>query len=106
MRARVVFPAPEGEDRTSIRPLLCTSRPFLLDILGLLAELIDRGLESESHARQLDIGGFRAQRVRLAIELLREEVELAPDGVGGLQQGPRLADVGVRAIQLFAYLGA
>src|SRR6476469_6030800 len=93
-RDRVVLPAPDGEDRTSIRPrrwMAGASASF--DILDLLPHALDGALEVDADARQLDVGRLRAQRIGLAIELLAEEVELAPDRIVRSrvsQQGPRL----------------
>src|SRR5262245_54026185 len=75
-----VLPAPEGEDSTSINPRReispCSS---LFDIRGLLAQPVDRRLEREAGAREVHGRRLRAQRVGLAVKLLGEEVELAPD---------------------------
>ena len=48
-RASVVLPAPEGDDSTSMRPLLRDARSIApsLDVLDLLAQLIDHRLELE-----------------------------------------------------------
>src|SRR3954466_3325398 len=91
LREIVVLPAPEGEERTSISPRCLTStKPddpavplisgFSLDILDLLAQLLDRGLQLDADIGEADIGALGAERVGLAVELLAEEVELAPDG--------------------------
>src|SRR6202008_1167251 len=51
--------------------------PCLFDILGLFAELVDHRLKRKTSAGQCDIGGFRAQRVGLAVEFLGQKIELA-----------------------------
>src|SRR3977135_1616333 len=71
-------------------------------ILHLLAELLDHGLELKPNVRQLDIVRLRAQRIALAIELLRQEIELAPDRPTGLDEMARLRDVRDEAIELLA----
>src|SRR6266567_8258182 len=71
-------------------------------ILHLLAELLDHGLELKPDVRQLDIVRLRAQRIALAVELLRQEIELAPDWPAGLEQMARLRDVRDKAIEFLA----
>ena len=71
LRESVVLPAPDGEDRTSIKPrratVLCFAAPAssLFHILDLLAELFDRGLQLKPDIGELDIIGLGAERVRL-----------------------------------------
>src|SRR3981081_2322910 len=88
MRDNVVLPAPEGEDSTSRSPLraiasLCRPRGCpaipLLQVLDLLAELLDQALELEPDIGQLHVARLGAQRVGLAVELLGEKIELAAD---------------------------
>src|SRR6185369_9164646 len=86
LREIVVFPAPEGEESTSIRPRRCTStnpvitpRTPSLDILDLLAQLLDRRFELNAEIGQGEIGALRAQRIGFAVEFLAEEIELAAD---------------------------
>src|SRR5271165_7086329 len=82
MRVSVVLPAPEGEDRIRIMPRrlafaisnLTFSR-ISLDVLRLLAELLDLGPEFKPLRRQRDVVGLGAEGVRLAAELLGEEIE-------------------------------
>src|SRR5215472_6818095 len=78
----------------------------LFDILDLLAKLLDHGLERQPDARQLDIGGFRAQRVGLAVQLLAKEIEPPADGFSLLQKIPRLLEVGTQPPQLLPDIGA
>src|SRR3569623_574806 len=90
LREIVVLPAPEGEERTSISPRRLTSmnpedpvglliKPSSLDVLDLLAQLLDRRLQVDPDAGEADIGALGTERVGLAVEFLAEEVELAPD---------------------------
>ncbi len=51
----------------------------LLHVLNLLAELLDHRLEVEADPRQRDVVGLGAERVGLAAEFLRQEIEPAPD---------------------------
>ena len=48
-------------------------------VLHLLAELLDHGLQLQPDIGQLDVVRLRAQRIGFAVELLRQEVELAAD---------------------------
>ncbi len=69
IRDSVVLPAPDGDDNTSISPRramildLAWPAPSLLQILHLLAELLDHGLQLEADIGQLQVIGLRAQRV-------------------------------------------
>jgi hypothetical protein len=75
----VVFPAPEGEESTSIRPrrAICSLASF--NILNLFAQPVDRGLERQPGLRDLRIVGLRADRVGLAVEFLGQEFQAAAD---------------------------
>ena len=57
---RVVLPAPEGEDITNNSPRRGTAVLVgsLLNVLNLLAHLIDDGFEVEADRRQAGIIGF------------------------------------------------
>src|SRR5665213_629966 len=96
MRVKVVLPAPEGDDRISISPRRSSVSPAdrtisdkswvrsptciaLLDILNLLAELLDFDAQFEADRRQARVIRFGAKRICLATELLRKEIELSPD---------------------------
>src|SRR4029077_16720169 len=92
-RDRVVLPAPDGEERTSIKPrrlmsalILWVHCACLFDILGLLAELVDRRLQREAYARQRYVGRLGTERVRLAIEVLGQEIESASHRFAGSHQ--------------------
>src|SRR5207302_1165344 len=65
----VVFPAPDGATTTKRFPI--TS----LDVLDLLAHLLDQHLHLDRDARDLVRDRFRAERVGLAVELLAEKIE-------------------------------
>ena len=59
------------------RRAISASRSF--QILHLLAELLDHGLQLQPDVGQLDVVRLGAQRIGLAVELLRQEIELAAD---------------------------
>ena len=61
----------------------CTGR-ILFKVLHLLAETVDDGLQSQTDARQFAVGRLGAQRIGLAREFLRQEVE-APLGLSVLE---------------------
>src|SRR5438105_15876100 len=108
-RDRVVLPAPDGEDSTSINPrrwMVGASASF--DILDLLPHPLDSTLEIDADARQLDVGRLRAERIGLAIELLAEEIELAADRIvrpAVLERAAGLGDVRGQPVELLAHVG-
>src|SRR5512139_3451293 len=108
-RDRVVLPAPDGDDRTSINPRRWIAEvPLSFDILDLLPQALDGALQIDADARQLDVGRLRAQRVGLPIELLTEEIELAADRIVRPRVGEqraRLGDMGGEAVELLAHVG-
>src|SRR5579871_2124267 len=78
MRVSVVFPAPEGEERIRIIPR--RRAPIIsLDVLNLLAELLDLSLEFKPLGREAHVVRLRAERIGLPAELLRQEIEPPPD---------------------------
>src|SRR5690606_34262154 len=117
-REIVVLPAPEGEDRTSISPRrwMCDGSAAsaasigrlsvaLLNVLHLLAELLDDGLQVQADTGQLQVAGLGADRVRLAVQLLAEEVEPAADRLPRGEQFLGRADVGAQTIDLLLDVG-
>src|SRR5262245_34246194 len=120
LREIVVLPAPEGEERTSIKPRrltsmkpddpapLCDRWPLMdsssLDVLDLLAQLLDRGFELDADIGEADIGALGAKRVGLAVEFLAEEVELPPDRAAFRHEIARGRDMRGEAIQLLAHV--
>src|SRR3954466_12043742 len=84
-RVRVVLPAPDGDDNTSISPrreMVSFSRVAViasLDVLYLLAELLHLGLEIEANDGQGHVVRFCAKGVGLAREFLGQEVEPPAD---------------------------
>src|SRR3990170_2628315 len=75
-----------------------------LDVLHLLAQPLDRGLELEADAGELDVGRLGAQRVGLAVELLAQEVEPAPDRTAGGEQAAGGCEMRRQAVQLLAHV--
>src|SRR5512138_442880 len=89
---RLVLPPPDGAASTKRQPeaggaLVGTGvgtalgggavlvAVMSLDVLNLLAHLLDQHLELERRLRELGVDRLRAERVRFAVELLHEEVE-------------------------------
>src|SRR6476660_4545790 len=115
MRESVVLPAPDGEDRTSISPRRVTNLAFgfrdaaraisLFQVLHLLAELFDHALELKSDIGQRHVVRLGADRVGLAIELLREEIETAADGTTFCDQPLGVPDMRGEPVDLLADIG-
>jgi hypothetical protein len=76
-----------------------------LDVLDLLAQLIDDSLELEAGPADLDVGSFRAHRVRFAIELLRQKFEFAPDRLAALDELVGCRNMRAQAIELLLDIG-
>src|ERR1700759_2592094 len=94
-RDKVVLPAPDGEDSTSIKPRRCIS----LDILGLLAELVDHCLQRQPDPRQCAIGGFGTKRFGFAVEFLGQEIEFAAHRLAAFEQRARVMDMPLEPVQ-------
>src|SRR5262249_32810418 len=91
------------EDSTSIRPRRAIIAS--LQILHLLAELLDHALELEADIGEIDVVRFGAQGVGLAVELLGEEVEPPADGAVLAEQMARLRHVSDAAIGSLGVVG-
>ena len=100
-RARVDLPAPDGDERMMSMP----RRGCSLDILNLLAHPIDDRLEGQANIGQLARGRLGAERVGLAVELLRQEVELAADRAVLRQERASGRHMGAEAVQLLGDIG-
>src|SRR4051812_20631525 len=102
-RDSVVLPAPEGDDMMRRMPRLgmWTRDSVLFNVLNLLAELVDHGFELEADCGQAAVRRLRTQRVGFPVELLCEEIELAADRFGGLEEFPRRLDMGEEPIDFF-----
>src|SRR5258706_4808718 len=107
-RAKVDLPAPDGEDTTSINPRRAMAVPILnplFDVLHLLAKLVDHRLQRQSDMGELNVGGFRTQRIRLTVKFLCKEIELAPGRVLARDQRAGLLTMGGKPVQLLAQIG-
>ena len=114
----MVFPAPEGQERTNSRPrrpippLLINQPAFpsplpgrLFYVLNLFAKLFDDRLEIKPRAGEIEVLGLGAQGVGLAIELLGKEIETPPNDAATVYQFPRLGDMSAESVDLFADVG-
>src|SRR5438270_2752847 len=95
--------------RTYLWRVLSRSRAPLpagsLQILYLLAELLDHVFELQPDVGQFHIIRLGTQRVRFAIELLGEEIQSAADRSAFSDQPFRLRDMRGKAVQFFADVG-
>src|ERR1700730_12491518 len=116
IRVKVVLPAPDGEERISIkqRPrarAVCSfggrssGCEFLLDILYLFAQLFDCDAQFEAEPRQTRVVRLGAKRIGLARKFLGKEVKPAA-GRAALRQ-EFAASIGVRGktVQFFPDIG-
>src|SRR6185503_19293787 len=75
-------------------------RSSSLDVLDLLAHLLDRDLHVDRGARRLAVLRLGGQRVRLAIQLLHQEIEPATRGLGGIEHRGDFVEVGAETVEL------
>src|SRR5690606_28362437 len=106
-RASVGWPAPDGQDRTSMMPRRsmvgeCTAS---LDVLNLLTHPLDLRLELQAQAGDAAVVGFRAERVGFAIDLLRQEIEPSPDRLSRIEQFASRGNVSTQPLQLLLDVG-
>src|ERR1700722_5000117 len=73
----------------------------LLDVLYLLAHLLDDDLHIDGAAGCFEVLRLRRERVRFAIELLHQEVEAAARRLAAIDNAADLNDVARKAIELF-----
>src|SRR5690242_6925583 len=102
LRARVDLPAPEGLESANIRPRRATCS---FNIGGLLLDLIDRHFHVQPDSRQLQVCGFRAERVGLAGELLAQEIQATAGGLGLGEERTQFGGVGGEAFELLLHIG-
>src|ERR1700722_10104659 len=91
--------------RTESGSCLAGSPPSLrisLDVLHLLAELLDLGPEFKPLRGQAHVIGLGAERARLPRQLLGEEIEPPSDWPPLVDQRPRGGDMGLEPVELFA----
>src|SRR6478736_6521076 len=105
-RVSVVFPAPDGEDSTSISPrreMVSFSRFAViasLDVLDLLAELLHLGLEIEAYDGQGHVIRLGTKGVRLARKFLGQKVEPSADRTTLAHEFARRADMRMEPVDL------
>ena len=99
--ARVLLPAPDGDDRMISKPRRCKA---LLHVLNLFAHLIDDHFQVKPHPGQFRSAGFRAERVGFAHEFLHQKVEFSPDLTGFGQQRPGGGDMGLQPVKLLGHI--
>src|SRR5438045_1994191 len=95
---RLVFPAPDGATTTKRLPLL--------NVLYLLPHLLDQHLQLHRNAGDFVGDGLGAERVRLAVELLAEEVESLAAGAALVEDALHLGHVGDEARELLVHVDA
>src|SRR6185312_14203 len=100
---RYIFRSIQRIDRTRRKMYLT---PFSFDVLDLLAHLLDEHLELDGNARHLVRHGFRAERVRLAIELLAEEIQPLSARAATVEHAAEFADVRAQARDLLVHVDA
>src|SRR5581483_131962 len=95
----VVLPTPAGPETMTMRPPRMLTRS--LDVRDLLAHLLDLELDLEDAGDERGVVALGRHGVRLAEQLLREELELAADGLAvRVERGAELRDVAAEALEL------
>src|SRR4051812_45198207 len=117
----VVFPAPDGATTTNRLPRNGLPAPgleragagrdgmtgfALLNVLHLFAHLLDEDLELDRDARDLVRHGFRSERVRLAVQLLAEEVQALAACAALVEHAAEFRDVRDEARELLVHVDA
>src|ERR1700730_18314487 len=116
IRVKVVLPAPDGEERISIKPrpralAVCafaersSSCKFLLDILDLLAVWLDLDPQFEAEPRQARVVRLAEKRIGLARKFLGKEVEPAAGRAALRQEFAGRAGVRGKTGQFFPDIG-
>src|SRR5713101_9201556 len=103
----VVLPAPDGAETMKRRPRdpLTDPLPVSLDILHLLAQLLELGLRRDDELGYAEAIGFRPHRIHLAVHLLQQKVELPPARLGAVRQRDPVRHVTPKPRNLFADIG-
>src|SRR3982751_1091577 len=103
----VVLPPPDGAAITNRLPtgtdVGCPVPPSL-KVLHLLAHLLDQHLDLERCLRELRIDRLRAEGVRLAMQLLHEEVEPLPCRAACRKHPSHFADMRCKARDLLRHV--
>src|SRR4051812_22249789 len=92
----VVLPVPDGADTMNRSPHAS------LDILDLLAQLLELGLRRDDQLRDADTVGLGPDGVDLAIHLLQQEVQLAAARFRAVAEGVPVHEVRLEAGDLLA----
>src|SRR6056297_4259089 len=103
-RTSVVLPAPDGAAMTMSLPLGPGRAMVLLDVLDLLAHLLDEHLQLHRGPRGLGIAGFRAEGVGLAIELLPQEVQPPAHRLVAPERAAQRLDVAIEPVELLLHV--
>src|SRR5437870_3680422 len=89
----VVLPVPDGAETMNRMPRAVVAGASL-DILHLLAQLLELRLRRDNQLRHPQPVGFRSHRVHFAIHLLQQEIELAAARLGAVGERAPVRDVG------------
>ena len=87
-------------------PFRKTAPAGSLQVLDLFAEGLDEGLEVDDGGGDLRVVRLGADGVRLAVHLLREEVELAAGGLGRGEERGGVVEVRGEARELLRHVAA
>src|SRR5205807_6065479 len=100
---RVVFPAPDGAERTKRIPVRLKR---LLKVLDLFADFFELGLTKHDALRNRGIVRFCAKRVQFAKDFLSDEFERATDRLVSPKMVRELREVTFHAGELFRNIGS
>src|SRR5215212_7781871 len=82
----VVLPVPDGADTMKSSPRSRAASRASLNILDLLAHLLEFRLRVDDQLRHVQAIGFRTDGVHLAVHLLQQEIELAAARLGAARE--------------------
>src|SRR5947207_2595670 len=74
----------------------------LFNILHLFAHLLDQHLELEGGLGQFGVDRLRSERVGLAMELLRQEIQSLTAAAASCQHAPDLVDMSYQALDFLS----
>ena len=103
---RLLCPASgeKQEERAHVNSTARHDAVGLLQILDLLAELLDHALELETDIGQLPVVCLGAQRIRFAVEFLGQEIEPPADRAALPHHALRLFHMGGKTVKLLAHV--
>src|SRR3954469_24531672 len=95
-----IAPASGPGVRSSPAPDRQAASPWVrsFDVLSLLSQLFDGGLEGQAGAGQLHVRRLGAEGIGFAVKFLTQEVELAADGAALGQHVAGGVDMGAQAV--------